>query len=234
MNFYFISEAAHECVKAYLKEKGQVVELSEHPHIDLPISAHPDIQLINIKGILIVAPNADAKLLSFLKTRNLHHHLGNSVLCSPYPGHIPYNAVILEKYLLHNLKFTDGRILQTAQESELESIPVQQGYSKCSTVVVDGHAIITSDLGINKAASSMNVDCLLVQEGFVSLAPFPHGFLGGASGRVENTLVWNGSLEQHPDRNAIRAFVQSRGIENVEFDGVPLIDIGSIIEWKVD
>ncbi len=234
MNYYFISEKGHACVKTYLRSKGQLVELSNNLDVDTSIATHPDVWLVNIKGQLIVAPNICEGLLSILKDSELAYVLGNHQPHSPYPGHIPYNVVVLDRYLLHNLDVTEPKLLEAARVGGLTPIHVRQGYTKCSTVVVDGRSIITSDLGISKSISALDIECLVVQEGFVSLDPFPYGFLGGASGRVEDALVWNGSLEHHPDREAIRAFVKSKGLKNIEFEGMPLIDIGTIIEWKVN
>lgn len=234
MNTYFISKIAHECVVHYLSGKGNVIKLDEHPSIEGPVSTHPDLQLVLIKDQMVFAPNADPQILAYMMAKRIPFHIGKSNIHSPYPGHVPYNCVVLEQYLLHNLKVIDGQVLQIAEALGLRPIHIQQGYSKCSTVVVDGCSIITSDLGIKKAISNLEIDCLMVEEGFVSLDPFSHGFIGGASGRVEDALVWNGSLDDHPDQDAIRGFVQSKGIKNIEFEGYPLIDIGSIIEWKVD
>lgn len=234
MNCYFISENAHDCVKVYLKDLGTVLEVAAHKDVDTAIASHPDIQLVNVKGQLFVAPNICPQILSFFNSEKHPFGWGSTTLNGLYPGDIPYNIVVLNQYLLHHSKYTDEKVLELAKSIGLKVIHVEQGYSKCSTVVVSGSAIITSDMGIERAVKELAVDCLLVREGFVRLDPFEYGFLGGACGRVGDSLVWNGSLEAHPDREAIRAFVRSKGIKNIEFEGLPLEDIGSIIEWKVE
>lgn len=234
MNYYFVCENAHDCVKTYLKDLGTVLEVTAHKDVDTAIASHPDIQLVNVKGQLFVAPNMSPQIQSFLSSEKYPFNWGDTTLKSLYPGDIPYNIVVLDQYLLHHIKYTDKKVLELADSLGLKPVHVEQGYSKCSTVVITGNAIITSDMGIEKAVRDLDVDCLLVREGFVALYPFQYGFLGGASGRVGDGLVWNGSLEGHPDREAIRGFVQSKGIKNIEFEGMPLVDIGSIIEWKVE
>lgn len=147
-----------------------------------------------------------------------------------YPKNICFNAVCLDKYFIHNLKYTSPTLLQETQKRKLKLINVKQGYTKCNIVAVDGHSIITSDDGIFKTLSNYSdIDVLKIRQGFVKLDGFDYGFLGGASGRVENEIVFNGNLSSHPDFSVICEFIQSRGLKVKYFSEYELKDIGSII-----
>lgn len=147
-----------------------------------------------------------------------------------YPENICFNAVCLDKYFIHNLKYTSPTLLREAKNRGLNLINVKQGYTKCNIVAVDGNSVVTSDDGIFKTLSNYSdINVLKIQQGFVKLEGFEYGFLGGASGRVGNEIVFNGNLSNHPDFAAICKFIQSRGLNLKYFPEYELEDIGSII-----
>jgi len=148
-----------------------------------------------------------------------------------YPYNIGFNAVCLDKYFIHNLKYTNKRLLEHVDMLGLDKINVKQGYTKCSCVVVDGCSIITADEGIYSVLSRYkDINILKISQGAVELCDFDYGFLGGASGRVEDTLYFAGDITEHPDYIAIKEFLKSRNI-NFKWFNCPLTDIGSIIEY---
>ena len=149
-----------------------------------------------------------------------------------YPYNIGFNAVCLDKYFIHNLRYTNERLLKQIEKLGLKTINVKQGYTKCSCVVVDGNSIITADAGIYSVLSRYDdINLLKISHGSVILRGFEYGFLGGASGRVEDTMYFAGDITKHPDFFLIKSFVESRNVELKWFD-FPLTDIGSIIEYK--
>ena len=147
-----------------------------------------------------------------------------------YPDNIKFNAVCLDRYLIHNLKYTSHSLLNEAKALRLEPVHVNQGYTKCNCVVVDGHSLITADGGIiGDLKKYPDIDVLPICQGFVRLDGFEYGFLGGASGRVGDEIIFNGDLSAHPDYAAIRQFIESRGLKVKFFPDYPLTDIGSIL-----
>ena len=73
----------------------------------------------------------------------------------------------------------------------------------------------------------MNV--LLVEPGFVKLRGANTGFIGGASGRIDDKIVFNGDLSAHPNFREIAGFIEERGLGCKWFGLYELEDIGSII-----
>ncbi len=63
----------------------------------------------------------------------------------------------------------------------------------------------------------------------MELPGYDTGFIGGTSGRVGDEIIFNGDLSAHPDCQAIRQFIEERGLKVRYFSGYPLRDIGSII-----
>ncbi len=171
-----------------------------------------------------------------------------------YPDDVPYNAVVTDRFLIHNTELTSHDVLERARFAGLQIINVKQGYTRCSCLPVGSNAFITADEGIAKslrawnelirseaasaaadgdeeeAASLMNdmIDILLVRQGYVHLEGFDHGFIGGTAGAVGKKIYFNGDLTEHPDSDIIVRFIEDHGYEPVWFADEPLTDIGSI------
>lgn len=147
-----------------------------------------------------------------------------------YPHDVPYNAACTGRFFIHDLKLTSPRLLAKARVLGMFLIDTKQGYAKCSTVIVDESSIITYDRGLAAACGKSNgPDVLLVEPGHIRLDGYKTGFIGGTSGRVGDTVIFNGDLTAHPDFERIRDFIEGRDLKCVWFGGYPLTDIGSII-----
>ena len=181
-----------------------------------PLSCHPDMFMCRLGYA------DDAPLISCLDAED-------KGLSPEYPRDIAYNAACTGRYFIHNLKHTAPALLRAAESAGMTMVDVRQGYSKCSTVIVDENSIITYDLGLAKACEAAGLDVLTVSPGHVALPGYDTGFIGGASGRVGDTVYFNGDLEAHPDFDRIREFIHQRGLGLAWFSEWPLTDIGSII-----
>lgn len=148
-----------------------------------------------------------------------------------YPHSCIYNGVQLGENFLHNIAYTDTSLLKLIHSSSYNIINVMQGYTNCNIVTVDENSIITSDSGIARTVreTAPEIDVLTVQPGFVQLHGFEHGFLGGASGRIDDCIIFNGNLKDHPNFEAIANFISARNLKLQYFENYPLTDIGSII-----
>jgi hypothetical protein len=213
----YVSAGAPYCLTSWLKSTGyRVVQVTATDWVYPQVSDHPDIYMCRM-GVFPHAP------VLFARPGDLQY---------TYPGNIAYNAVCLDRYLIHRLDCTAVSVRALADQMGLQAVSVRQGYTKCNTVVVDGCSVITADAGIVKTLSRScpDVDVLKITEGYVHLAGFSTGFLGGASGRVDDTIVFCGDITTHPDCARIVQFIRARGLEVVHFPGLPLTDVGSIIE----
>jgi len=209
MSTIYLSETAHPILHKYLRDEGYTVKtVSSTDRTYYPVSTHPDIYMCSLgidKPVYFGCPEK---------------------IDSKYPGNIRYNAACTGRYFIHNLKYTDPGLLAAAENTE--KINVSQGYTKCSTLIVDENSIITSDTGIYNSCYG-KLDVLLITPGHITLKNFPYGFIGGASGRIGSTIVFNGNLAQHPDCRKICDFITERGLEIKYFEEYALEDIGSII-----
>lgn len=204
----YISNQACPALKDYLKSQGHRLIYTESDKVYPQISKHPDIYMCHLGNGLFFGQEES---------------LGYS-----YPQNIIYNGASTGCYFIHNIKYTDQKLLETVKKYNQKIIDVKQGYAKCSIVVVDQESIITSDRGIAKACQGI-LDVLLIEPGHIVLEGFDYGFIGGCSGRIGRTVLFNGNLKNHPDFEKIRTFIEERNLELKYFEDYPLTDIGSII-----
>lgn len=209
MSTVYLSEHAHPLLRQYISGLGHSIHTVRETNRVYPaVSAHPDIYFCRL-GINGPVFRGDPEKLEYA-----------------YPGNIRYNAACTGKFFIHNLNYTDPALLAAAENTE--KINVRQGYAKCSTVIVAEDAIITADGGIAKACRD-KLDVLEISPGHVKLTGFPCGFLGGASGRIGEEIIFHGNLAAHPDGERIIDFIRRRGLTVKYFTEFLPEDIGSIL-----
>ncbi len=224
MKKIYVSQNIHCIAKEYLIGLGYSLELvkSTH-HVYGAVSSHADIYMCKL-GVKAESPIyfGDKTELGF-----------------QYPENIKFNGICLHNIFMHNLAYTSKDLLKHLEEEGFTLIHVKQGYTKCNVVVVNHNSLITSDQGIIKAVEQWNRNCdekqqldvLAVTSGHVKLEGFSYGFLGGASGRVGDEILFHGDLSSHPDYEKIVEFIERKELKVKYFPEFPLEDIGSIIEY---
>lgn len=230
MSTVCLSEKTNSILKDALRSKGyEIIEIVGTDKVYDSISSHSDIYLCKICDQLVVAPVQLPFIREKLMENGTNYVSGEKDPGLKYPENVKYNAAQMGGRLIHNMNHTDSAVLLAAKEHGLELTDVKQGYTKCNLVVVDGNSAITSDMGLAAALKNNGLDVLVISQGHVKLEGFPYGFLGGTSGRVGDEIVFNGDLSVHPDFQAIRDFIQTKGLRALWFEEYPLEDIGSII-----
>ena len=217
MKIAYLSSLAHPDLCNYLASSGHFIHtFPEVRTASELVVNHPDVLLCKL-GTRPESPIYDG---------------APNELSPLYPGDCRYNAACTGKFFIHKLDVTDAGLLNAAKASfgdEFHLVDVRQGYAKCSTVIVDEDSIITYDKGIAKPCEAAGMNVLLVEPGFVKLRGANTGFIGGASGREDDKIVFNGDLSAHPNFREITAFIEERGLGCKWFESYELEDIGSII-----
>jgi hypothetical protein len=231
MNTVCLSENANKLLKNNLRAKGyELIEIRSTEAVYDAVSSHADIYLCRLPGEIIVAPVQLPLIEEELLRCQVNFLSGVSALGLKYPFNVGFNAAWVGNYLIHNTRHSDSVLLARAENAGLKLLQVKQGYTKCSITVVDENSVITSDQGLETSLRRHGIRVLLISPGHVSLPGFPYGFLGGASGRLKDEIIFNGDLTRHPDFERIVTFIEERGLKPVWFSEYPLEDIGSIIQ----
>ncbi|MEZ0536836.1 DUF6873 family GME fold protein [Caldicellulosiruptoraceae bacterium PP1] len=232
VKYVLIDERAYNKTFYVLEENNItpiIVNKSQDVHES--ISSHPDIFYFPFQDdIIITAPNAPKKTTQKLIDIGVNIIFGNKALQSKYPNDCAYNIARINDYIIHNLEITDKIVLEYIKKVNLKTISVNQGYTKCSILIIEKNAIITSDKGIAKKTLNNGIDTLLIKPGFIELFNLNYGFIGGCAGFIDkDLLLFNGDISKHPDFQEIKMFLKKYKKDLVYTPNYKLQDIGSII-----
>lgn len=194
------------------------------------INSHPDMSVCPLfDGDVIVAKEGYCYYKKILP-ESLNIIKGENDLKKEYPFDIALNAVIIDGKLFHNLKYTDKALLKYCQNKNIEFVNVKQGYTKCSTLIVDEKSVITSDKKLNEIYLKNGLDSLFVSNDDILINNFEHGFIGGCGGKIsKDTIGFFGDITKHKDYMKIKEFLTKRNIKHKMILNGPLFDYGSLI-----
>ena len=220
-----------EIVDALKKIKVNIIPTIKCLEVSDSISYHPDIVVHPVNhSTLVIAPNVYDYYKDVLSGTNLKLIKGEKKLKVKYPEDIAYNVGRMENIGIHNLDYTDEVLKFYLRKEDIELINVKQGYTKCSMAIVDKNSAITADKPIYKILTEKGYSALLVQPGYIDLENQNYGFIGGATGNLsEDSILFSGSLDHHPDKKNIFKFIKSKN-KNIHFlSSKNIVDIGTII-----
>ena len=216
-------------INSLKKLNYDVIKIPKDNNLYEAINGHTDIQLnILNKNTIIINKNINLSFKELLKTKNINFIESNSTLSSKYPSNISLNAYITDNYLVHNLKFTDKKILDYCKNKK--TINVNQGYTKCSILPLREKVIITNDTGIYNTLKNEGFDILLLPFGDIELSGFNYGFIGGVGGIISNdSMAFFGSLDNYAFGNEVKKFLYKYDIKPIYLSNTKLIDRGSLL-----
>lgn len=230
MKNVIIDYRASEKTSDALKKLGfNVILTPKIGHTYTTICGHTDIMVHKLEDKTIVV---EPTVATYFKKQlpGIEVLSGKTKITDKYPYDIAYNAARVGNNIICNIKYTDALIIEFAIKNSLNIINTKQGYSKCSICVISDKAIITSDKNIQSVLNKNNIDVLLVDDSKIKLNGFDHGFIGGATGLLnESLLAVNGNIKLHTNYNEIIAFAKKYGVEVISLNNDEIIDIGSII-----
>lgn len=227
--------------KEYIKSLGyEIIENGFNLNTYDEIASHVDIYYLKVENMVFSAPEKKG-LLPF-----------NTVSCTTpigreYPLDVPYNVCIVGKNAIHKFEYTDNIVKFYLERHEYNLINVEQGYSNCSTVVLDENSCITSDIGIAKALMDAGVDTLYVCEPDIKLKKRlsdvfkdesrmsfedskMQGFIGGAMTRLSDTVILFGDIANLVNGSKIKKFIEKKGLKFHHFEGLDVVDYGGVLE----
>ena len=216
-------------INSLKKLNYDIIKIPKDNNLYEAINGHTDIQLnILNKNTIIINKNINLSFKELLKTKNINFIESNSTLSSKYPSNISLNAYITDNYLVHNLKFTDKKILEYCKNKK--TINVNQGYTKCSILPLREKVIITNDTGIYNTLKNEGFDILLLPFGDIELSGFNYGFIGGVGGMISNdSMAFFGSLDNYTFGNEVKKFLYKYDIKPIYLSNTKLIDRGSLL-----
>lgn len=209
----------------------KVVRTIKCSDLEESVSYHPDIIMHPIDHkTLIIAPNVYDYYSEELRKLGINAIKGDAFLKKEYPYDIAYNVARLKNIAIHNFKFTDEKLKFHLKKQKLEFIHVNQGYTKCSLMIIDDISAITADRVIYEKLLNLKYNVLLIEAGFVKLEGQKYGFIGGSSGNYSRDFIFvSGKFNHHPDRFRIEEFIKNREKEIIYLSKSEIEDLGTII-----
>lgn len=194
------------------------------------VATHADMQIHYLgNNKFITAPESFEHYKKYMPS-DIILIRGSMGIGSEFPYDIRYNATSLGEFLICKIDYTAEEILKEYIKQNKKVLNVKQGYSKCNCCVVNDNSIITSDSGIAEIAIQNGIDVLKIEQGNIKLRGFEYGFIGGATGLINDSLlVFNGDLHSHPNYKEIKKFCKMRGVDILSLKSGALVDIGTII-----
>ena len=145
-----------------------------------------------------------------------------------YPNNVLLNAAFIDNKLFCNTKVIDESVKRYCKENCIELINVKQGYTKCSTAIIDD-LFITADVGIFNSMTANGVEGLLIKSGDIDLNGVEYGFIGGCCFSDGDNVYFTGDILKHSDGNLICDFLHKHSKNIICLSNEKLYDIGGFV-----
>lgn len=177
-----------------------------------PERRHADLQLLKINDRVFTLDDCKSKI------------------GKRYPENVRLNCLLFGNRLYGKLNAVDPAVLEYCKQNGIEAVNVNQGYARCSTLVITENAVITADKSIEKALKSNGAKVLLISPGHIRLEGFDYGFIGGAGFTDNDVTYFFGDITKHPDYERIKVFCENHHVKiEIICKKEPLTDIGGIV-----
>ncbi len=222
-----------KCERALEKEGFYLLKLPRDPSLEEAVASHPDTVLFYCAGEIITTVDyCESAAYFFTDIREYCPHVrlsfSDESRSDSYPSDCIMNALVIGRRIVCKSDSVSNAILNFAREGGYEVIHTNQGYPACS-VLAFGNSAITADAGLAKVLEKNGVKVTLINQGGISLPPYDYGFIGGASGVVDNKIYFFGNLDLHPDAKVIRQAIEGEGYLAISLSDEELGDFGGII-----
>ncbi len=219
-----------EIIDYFEKRNIRILYTAENQKIDKSVSKHCDLSVLYLGNGKIITDITQNELTEKLKEEGFETIKTHKAVKGFYPNDCILNHTIISDFIIGNSKIFDESVKKHC--SNFKVLHTNQGYCKCSVLVVDENSIISDDESVSHIAFKNGLDCLLVRKGDIFLEGHEYGFIGGASGKISpDEIVFFGDITKHSDYDKIRDFIEKRMIKIISFD-FPLTDFGGIVPVK--
>ena len=211
------------------REGFTVLVMQKSECLSEAVCAHVDLNLLKIGERLLVRDEVTVWYPFLRECRGVS--VSSARPMPAYPSETMFCAKAVGGTLYHGKAVAED-VLRVAKEEGLTSYEVKQGYVACSLLALDESHAITADPSIERALLSRGVDVLRISEGYISLAPYPYGFIGGACGVYRDCVYFLGDVRTHPDGERIIDYLTACGMRYLCLGEGELFDGGGLVFWE--
>lgn len=207
------------------------IYIPDNPYVAPDLAGHADLSVFHCgNDTFYMSPNLSGdNKLDNIQSNATTNYIAS--LSSTYPNDCGLNIAYNGTYLIYNPETANEDIVSfLTNKHSCIPIKVKQGYSKCSICFVNDTSIITGDPGIAKACRLNGLEILLINDSFIRLPGYDHGFIGGSAFKVSETeIAFTGTIPDKTIREQIELFLQERKIVAHYITEKTMIDVGGII-----
>ena len=221
-----VSEEACDTIKC-LEERGiRVLRVRRAGSLPDAICSHADLQVLPLGGSLIAVNEEQTDLIAQLE------EIGFRVMKTggfgkEYPHDCVLNLLPLKSFLIGKRSVMPRQILSLGI---FEPVDVAQGYSRCSSVLLDEDAVLTDDPSIGKTVLNFAKFSIMLKQKEIVLKGYDHGFIGGSCGKIsEKEIAFCGQIPDTPFGRALKEALAGRGFSFCELGSSQLTDTGGIV-----
>lgn len=231
MNF-IIDRTMPDVMVNNLEKIGNVYKSAVINAVDEGIASHPDLQIHFLTQTMAICGKSVFDYYRSILPHNIELYAGKTDIGDTYPQICAYNIARVGEFVICNLKYAEKSIIDFYKRQGKKIINVKQGYTKCNICPISDNTFITEDMGIHNAVQNIcGINSVILNTGSVALKGFDYGFIGGATGFVENKVLFCGSLSENPYKEEILLSINKCGAEYFELSNDKLYDYGSIISF---
>lgn len=202
--------------------------LKPYDKLDKPVSSHADMLICLIdKTIFCYSDYYENNIDVFSKITEEYNIVTSTHQCKAiYPYDIGLNVLVIGKKIFCKKACVAKEILEYAKNNHYKVINVNQGYSCCSTLVINKNSAITSDKGMFDALVSEGIDTLLVSSSDIKLEGYNCGFIGGSGYIFEKTIYFFGSVENLREKFEVKQWLKKKNYEIISLFVGDVSDFG--------
>ena len=203
----------------------EIIWLPDNPFVDKRLSGHADLSVFNLNNSALFTIDYYKDIDFGTNTIFINEKIG-----SLYPDDVKLNICLVGDVIIVNREFMSETVLNYMfAASDYKYINVKQGYTKCSTLVLNSDTIITSDPGIHREAIKNNIHSLKISPGYIDLEGFDYGFIGGSGFVIDNILYLTGTIDKLPEKNEIFKLCADNNIDIKYLTNLNIFDIGGAV-----
>lgn len=210
----------------------EIIESDLNNTVDSRVADHTDISVHHLGKNKILLDYTQKSLEQILISLGM-----NVTVCGNqndklrvYPEDCSLNCARINDALFGKKISIEQNLLNYAMQNQINLINVNQGYTKCSMLIVNENSFITDDESIYAKGLQNGFNCLIVSKGNVKLSGFDYGFIGGCGGLIDkNHLIFFGDITAHNDYHEINKFLQNANCKFDYLKDYPLTDIGGFV-----
>lgn len=217
------------------KETGiEVLPLKPYSSLDTPVASHSDMLICKIDNTVFCyedyyLENKD----TFSRILNLGYNIKfvSSKCEREYPNDIALNVLIIGKKIFCNKKNTAPEILEYGINNKYEIIKMKQGYSACSTLVLNETSAITGDTGVARVLKKHGIEVALINTSDIILNGYNSGFIGGASGVIGDTIYLFGPDKILTNNEESKLLINAHNFKIISILHDQVYDFGGIKQF---